>query len=167
MDMDPPDRFSWLFSPLVFWIEIWLYCELYAVGSRTEREKGEEGNVMCEPVAHQLTIAASCPGLTPFHTHKPGCITAPIARAAWASTVRHLSLHWLLLLPGAIDPGHRLQICSLALGPSLFGVQLNLPLPYFPRSCSLPGKRHRSAPVPFLQHLSKPPSSSSPTTSTA
>lgn len=127
------------FSP-VPWIGIYLYGEVYAVGSQAHREKGKEGKVIREPVAHQLTIEASCPGLTPFHTHSPGCITALIARAVRANAVRRLSLHWLLLLPGATDPGHPLQIRSLARGHSLFGVQLNLSLPYFPRSCSLPGK---------------------------
>jgi len=48
---------------------------------------------MCEPVDLQLTIAASCPGLTPFRTHKPGCITALMAQGARANAVRHLSLH--------------------------------------------------------------------------
>lgn len=155
MDMDPLDQFSWLFSPLVSWIEIWLYCELNAVGQRERRER--KGMQRVSLFAHQLTIAASCPGLTPFHSHKPGCITALITRAAWTNAARHLSLHWLLRLPGAIDLGHSLQIRWPALGLWLFGILLNLPLPYFSRSCSLPRKWHFSAPVPFLQHLSKPP----------
>lgn len=135
----------------------WNLAVLWALCCRTKREKREEGNATCEPVAHQLTIAASCPGLTPFHTHKTGCITALITRAAWTNAVRHLSLHWPLLLPGAIDLGHSLQIRWPALGLSLFGILLHLPLPYFSRSCSPPRKWHFSAPVPFLQHLSKPP----------
>lgn len=117
----------------------WNLAVLWALCCRTKREKREEGNATCEPVAHQLTIAASCPGLTHFHTHETGSIAALITRAAWTNAARHLSLLWPLLLPGAIDLGHSLQIHWPALGLSLFGILLNLPLPYFSRPAACQG----------------------------
>lgn len=77
--------------PLVSRTEIWLYCELHAVGSQSRGGRGEERNITCEPAAHQLTIAASCPGLTPFQTHEPGCIAVCHMQGQRGVTLRDIS----------------------------------------------------------------------------
>lgn len=46
---------------------------------------------MCEPAAHQLAVAASCPGLTPFHTHKPDGITVRQGRGRRGLTLSDTS----------------------------------------------------------------------------